>query len=298
MTNGESAVLLPEVVYGTFTEDADMRNAIVVIVGALSLLACSKNKAAEDTTTTRGAASEPPTMVSVEEIRTALLEKRPSSSDAINSLMISNDSGVVTLRGRVEDEATHADLINRVRSMPNVRGVRDELQVMPRAAATPAPMDTSGTTTTTGANQQPGMGQGGTTGSGMGGTQGQGQMGGTQGQGQTGGTQGQGQMGGTQGQGQTGGGSMGQGQTGGGSMGAGQTGSTARTDAVRQAMMKARPKSQTLIQGLTITDDGNVVIVSGTVPDEATHQALLKAAKDAPGVKNVQDDIKVQKKQQ
>ena len=43
-------------------------------------------------------------------------------------------------------------------------------------------------------------------------------------------------------------------------------------------------------------DDGSVVIVTGTVPDEATHHALLKSARETPGVKSVKDDLKVQKK--
>jgi hypothetical protein len=32
------------------------------------------------------------------------------------------------------------------------------------------------------------------------------------------------------------------------------------------------------------------------VPDEATHQALLKAAKETPGVTGVKDEMKVEKK--
>src|SRR5262249_36242959 len=123
----------------------------VVLVGALGLLACSKEKPAEDTTMTRGATSES-APVSVEEVRTALLDKRPSASDQINALVITNDSGVITLRGKVEDEATHTDLVNRVRSMSNVRGVRDEIQVQPKTAMMPE--EQVGTTTTTGASQQ------------------------------------------------------------------------------------------------------------------------------------------------
>jgi osmotically-inducible protein OsmY len=244
-------------------EDADMRNAIVVLLGALSVLACSKEKPPENanvTTTTRSGMPEP-SVVSVEEVRTNLLEKQPTAADSINALVITNDGGIITLRGKVEDEATHANLVNRTRAMPGVRGVRDEIQVVPKSAA--APSDTSGTTTATGAM---GGGAGGTMGQGGG-------MGGTQQQ--------QGTMGGS---------------TMGGSMG-GQAMGT-KSDAVRQSMEKARPKSQAVIQGLTITDDGSMVTVAGMVPDETTHQALIKAAKDTPGVKGVQDDIKVEKKQQ
>jgi osmotically-inducible protein OsmY len=70
-----------------------------------------------------------------------------------------------------------------------------------------------------------------------------------------------------------------------------------KTDAVRQSMHQARPQAMSVVHALTITEDGETVVVSGMVPDEATHQALLKAAKDTAGVKSVRDEMKVQKKQ-
>ena len=212
-----------------------MRRAIVLFAGALSVLACGKDRPPEDVTTTRGAMAEPAPMVTVEQVRTVLLEQRPSASDTINALTITNDGGIITLRGRVEDEATHADIVNRVRQMPNVRGVRDELQVMPRS-----PMPEAG---------EPG----------------------------------------------TGGGPMGGAQVGGGPMGGAQTmGPT--VDAVRQSMKTARPNEGAVIDALTITEEGQMVTVSGMAPDEATHQALIRAARDAAGGKTIRDEIRVEKK--
>jgi osmotically-inducible protein OsmY len=251
------------------TEDADMRNAIAVIVGALGLLACSKEKPPEDTTSIRGASTEQQAAnISVEEVRSALLEKRPSAADAINSLIITNDAGIITLRGKVDDESTKADLVNRVRSMPNVRGVRDEIQVQPKAAMQQqqqqGDMGAVGTTTTTGAQQ--GMDQ-------------QGQAGGS-----TGAMSNKPPMN-TQDQ------SMG---GAGGTMGTGSS----HIDDVRQSMMKAKPNSDAMIQALTITanDDGSMITIAGSVPDEKTHQTLLKAAKGTTGVKQVKDQMKVTKK--
>jgi osmotically-inducible protein OsmY len=250
-----------------------MRNLSVIIgMMALGLVACSKEKAPEDTTQTHGAMSEAqqsPQAVSTEEIRTVLLTKRPSAADSINSMIITNDNGVVTMRGNVEDEATHADLVNRVRSMPNVRSVRDELQVMPRSnrGMGMGPESQTGTTNTT-----------------------QGQMGGSQmGGSQMGGSQ----MGGSQMGGAAGGAAAGAAT--GAAMGA-AAGSMSKSESVRAAMQAAQPKSATVIQNLTITDDGTMVTLSGNVPDEATHQKLLKAAKDSAGTGNIKDDIKVQSK--
>jgi osmotically-inducible protein OsmY len=214
-----------------------MKNASVALLGALCLVACSKEpRPAENVpgvTTTRSATEQP--TVSVEEVRTVLLEKRPGSAESINALMIRNDGGIVTLRGSVEDESTHSDLVNRVRAMPNVRGVRDEIHVSKQH-------ERSSTTTTTGAP------------------------------------------------------APGQHEKGEHEKGEHEKAASSKSDSVRKSMEKARPKSEAVIHGLMITDDGQIVTISGTVPDAETHQALLKAAKDTPGVKNIHDDMKVQKK--
>ena len=225
-----------------------MRNAIVVLLGALTLAACAKDKPAENvgmTTTTRGAA-EPQTNVQTEQVRSVLLNEHPSKADTIRGLIIMNDGNVITLRGKVHDEATKAALIDRVRSMPNVRGIRDELQVVPKTAEQqqqqqqPQPQQQ--------AQQEPGAEPYGTT-------------------------------------------------TTTGATGPGEEpakGEMSKSDAVRKNMEKARPKAASLIQGLTITEDGQDVTIKGTVPDAETHRALLKAAKETPGVKSVQDEMKVQ----
>ncbi|MBX3262862.1 MAG: BON domain-containing protein [Labilithrix sp.] len=129
-----------------------MRKAIVVLLGALGLVACAREKQPLESpgiTTTRGAEQQQPT-ATVEEVRSVLLEKRPGSAEDINALIISSEGGIISLKGRVSDEATHSDLINRVRAMPNVRGVRDELHVAKKAAARPGQREPYGTTTTTG----------------------------------------------------------------------------------------------------------------------------------------------------
>jgi osmotically-inducible protein OsmY len=245
------------------TEDPDMRKAIVVLVGALCLVACSKDRppAESATTTTRSGEGEAGN-ITVEEVRTTLLETKPGAAETINGLAIMNDNGVITLRGKVEDEATHNELVNRVRSMPKVKGVKDEIQVHPKSAHH---SDTVGTTSTTGHETTHGQGQG------------------TQGQ------MGQGQMGESGATGQT---TMGQGGQGTPST----MGTTAsKSDAVRHSMEKAHPTHESVIRALSISDDGTTVTIVGVVPDAATHQALLKAARETPGVKNVRDEMKVEK---
>jgi osmotically-inducible protein OsmY len=253
-------------VNATFTEGTEMmmRNAIVLL-GTLTLAACSRDQHAEKpgSTTTTGASAD--AGVTVEEVRIALLEHRPNSPD-VNAVVITNDNGVITLRGKVDDDATRADMLNTVRSMPNVKGVRDELQVSSKGGQ---------------------MGQGG--------QGGQGQMG-------QGGQGGQGQMG-QGGQGQMGqGGQMNQPSDQGGQIGQAQPGDmgqqkgsthTKNADAVRAKMAKDRPQAAAIVNHLIISDDGTVVLLSGTVPDEPTHDALVKSAKSTPGVKSVKDDLHV-----
>jgi osmotically-inducible protein OsmY len=209
------------------TEEFDMRNELVLSAFGLCLLACSHEKPAENananTTTTTSTDMTPATP---EEVRAVLIERRPNAAGEINALVITNEGGLITLRGKVDDESTHSDLVNRVKQMRNVRGVKDELQVEPKVGH-----DTSGqygTTTTTGATE-------------------------------------------------------------GGEH-------RAKSEDVRKHLEKAQPRSLTIIKGLMITEDGDVVTIAGIVPDEATHQALAKAARETPNVKGVKDEMKVQKK--
>jgi osmotically-inducible protein OsmY len=148
-----------------------------------------------------------------------MLEKHAgASADIINAIDIKNDNGYVTLSGNVESEQMRMDVVNRVRSLPSVKGVRDELKV-----------DTSAT------KHQPQAGQPG-------------------------------------------------------------PGGTVRVEAVRAQMLKEVPSAQAVIRALVITEDGNLIVIRGLIPDQATHDALMKAAKDTPGVKDTKDDTNVAKK--
>jgi osmotically-inducible protein OsmY len=115
-----------------------MKHAVTGLV-ALSLIACSKERQPRvGPTTITAATDEMPAQVSVDEVRHVLLEKRPGSADTINALLIRSENGIVTLTGKVDDEETRWDLVNRVRAMPNVRGVRDQLSA-PSKAPSAAP---------------------------------------------------------------------------------------------------------------------------------------------------------------
>lgn len=69
--------------------------------------------------------------------------------------------------------------------------------------------------------------------------------------------------------------------------------SMARTHAIRKHMHEALPESDTIIRGLILTDDGEVITISGTIPDEEAREALLKAAHETPNVKGVKDEMKL-----
>jgi osmotically-inducible protein OsmY len=222
-----------------------MRKVIVVLLGALGAVACGRERPPEtaQTTTTRAGAPEPAT-VNPESVRSHLLDRKPEAAETINALMISKDDGVIVLRGRVEDEATHADIVNHVRAMPGVRAVRDELQIQPKRPT--GRHDRPGTTTITGA--------------------------------ETGGPQ--------------------QNVPHGDRPGAhGQAPAGSKVEAVRESMKKAYVKPDpAMIDKITITEERDTVILRGSIPDEATRQVLLDAAKKTPGVKNVRDELKVEKR--
>lgn len=109
-----------------------MKKAILGLLGALGLVACSRDRQPAESvgaTTITAATDEAEPTVTVEEVRRVLREHRPGSIDTINALLITSEGGIVTLTGNVEDDVTHWALVNRVRAMPNVRGVRDQLQL-------------------------------------------------------------------------------------------------------------------------------------------------------------------------
>lgn len=104
-----------------------MRHNSLVMLAVVALAACDRDK--PSTTTTTGAEVERPT--TVEEVRMVMLAERPDATAAINALQITNVDGIVTLRGQVADEQVRKQLVERVKKMPGVKGVKDELAVVP-----------------------------------------------------------------------------------------------------------------------------------------------------------------------
>lgn len=98
----------------------------VIVAGLmLALAGCSKDRpehAEPGTTTTTGART-------VTTIRRVLADERPSRSEDIERLVITDRDGVVTLSGEVTDERTRQELIDTVRRVDGVKDVRDDLRV-------------------------------------------------------------------------------------------------------------------------------------------------------------------------
>ncbi len=65
------------------------------------------------------------------------------------------------------------------------------------------------------------------------------------------------------------------------------------TDAIRAGLMKDKAAPTTIVNGLIISDDGSVIMLSGEVPDDATHDAVLKSAKKSAASGHVQDNLHV-----
>jgi len=206
-----------------FAKGVDMRNSIVLL-GTLALLAaCSRDRGPETgstTTTGAGTAASDLKPATVEEVRIAILDHNPSGSDALSSVGISSESGVITLHGQVPDEESRQNMVNRVKRMPSVKSVKDELQVAPR---------------TTGADDMSKL------------------------------------QGSTQ-----------------------ASAKTKQTDAIHAALIKDKAAPAAVLGHLMITDDGTTISLSGSVPDDKTHDALLKSAQKAAGTEHVQDNLKVE----
>lgn len=66
------------------------------------------------------------------------------------------------------------------------------------------------------------------------------------------------------------------------------------TEAVRSRLAQDKAAPAAVLTDLVITDDGELVVVSGTVPDAKTHDAVIKAAQRTPSVKAVRDDLKIE----
>src|SRR4051812_47070084 len=108
-----------------------MTHKTIVVFAVLALAACSRDHSDRaGTTTTTGAGMDRP--ATVEEVRMVMLTERPDSIATINALRITNENGVVTLRGHVDDDQTKKVLVDRVKKMQGVREVNDELTVVPR----------------------------------------------------------------------------------------------------------------------------------------------------------------------
>ena len=216
-----------------------MKRNLIVLLGTLTLLACQKDQSEKPgSTTITGASTD--AGVTVEQIRSVLVQQGPRGTE-LSTITITNDNGIVTLRGRVEDESTKRQMLNTVRGISNVKSVRDDLQVTPK--------------------QDDHASQGGA-------MQGGAMQGGSM----------QGDHGGTAGM-----------PTG---AHAGST-KTKNTDAVRSHLTQDKVAPTPVITSLLISDDGELVIISGIVPDQRTHDAVLKSAQKTPGVKGVRDDLKI-----
>jgi len=196
-------------------------------MGALALVAaCDRDRAPETGSATVTGGSTPEAKpVTVEEVRTAIIEQNPARKDMLSSVVITSENGIVTLKGSVPDDETRTGMVNRVKKMPNVKGVRDELTVMPKAAQTAQPMD------------EPSKG---------------------------------------------------------GTMSATPSSNkTKTTDAIRAGLAKDKAAPKPVLDALVVTDDGTTVTLGGTVPNDKTHDALLKSAKKSAGNEHVQDNLHV-----
>jgi osmotically-inducible protein OsmY len=208
-----------------------MTRKVIAILAGLALAACSKERPEKVGTSTTTGASDKERTATVEEVRMVMLAERPDATAAINALQITNANGVVTLRGHVDDEQAKKALIDRVKRMPGVKEVKDELAVLPariKVEGAPAPQVQPGQPGHPGSSPTPASTH------------------------------------------------------------------TPRTEAVRTQMSKD-PKAQVVVNRLVITDDGSVIFISGTVPDQATHDAVMKQAKKAPGVSDVKDNVQIAK---
>ena len=216
-----------------------------MLLGPLAVVAaCSRDRAPETgsaTMTGAPTATSEAQPVTVEEVRNVILDRNPTGPEVLRSVIITNENDVITLRGTVPDEDTRSAMINRVRRIPNVKGVRDELTVAPKGGAmqgattTPQTMPTQAQTLEE--PSKPGM-QGTTS----------------------------------------------------------AATKTKTTDAIRTALTKDNVAPPAVVNGLVLHDDGNVVTLSGTVPDHKTHAAILSSAKKAAGAQLVQDNLTVSDK--
>ena len=104
-----------------------MLKPFAFLIGAFGLIACAHSNAGNATTT--NADMKP---ITADDVQNAILETRPGEAEEIYALIITNDNGVITVRGKVEDESTHSEVIARAKAMKNVKGVVDKVHVVPK----------------------------------------------------------------------------------------------------------------------------------------------------------------------
>jgi osmotically-inducible protein OsmY len=111
--------------------------------------ACSRDRGPETgSTTVTGAPTGEAKPVTVEEVRVAILDQNPKGPETLSTVVIMTENNAVTLKGTVPDEETRANMVNRVKRMPSVKSVRDEMTVAPKGGSmqgsttTPSPMPT------------------------------------------------------------------------------------------------------------------------------------------------------------
>jgi osmotically-inducible protein OsmY len=291
-----------------------MIRTTIVLLGTLSLVACTRDRSADKAgeTTTTGASTD--AGISVESVRLKLIEGSPKGADALTNIDISNDDGIVTLRGKVDDESSKRDMLNAVRSMPNVKSVRDELLVAPKSPH-PGSMQYG----QPGSTEEHGMLEGikqGAAGAKQGAIEGkeamtegikQGAAGAKQGaiegkeavtegakQGAAGAKQGaiEGKEAVTEGAKQGAAGAK-QGAIAGMKEGKLSAAQTKAVNAVRSHLTQEKAAPAAVLSELKITDEGGIIVLSGNVPDEATHAAVLTAAHKTPGLKGLRDELKI-----
>jgi osmotically-inducible protein OsmY len=123
-----------------------MRKIAVLLLGALGVLACSRNQEEKTGTTglTGATVNVAPT---AEEIRLTLKQARPNDPE-VDAFVITDEKGLVTIRGVVPDDKTHDDMVSSIKGMSNVTGIEDELLV-------PSPTPTSDAVRTSMMRDQP-----------------------------------------------------------------------------------------------------------------------------------------------
>jgi hypothetical protein len=114
------------------------RTMAVFLLGTLAALGCSKNTQQDKSGTVQLTGGTVTVLPSPDAIRLSLKQAKPSDPEIDAFVIATDQNGIITIQGIVPDERTHVDLVRRVKSMPNVAGVHDQLQVPSSTAGTEA----------------------------------------------------------------------------------------------------------------------------------------------------------------